>query len=155
MRFSGRRQSSPLSFTLPQSQPTGWPAHNLPLKFTFCGASSPMNDDFSFLLSETHRGNRRQLGHSMVVFFFFPREYKSLCFQTRFSQNAFLQNSKFKNSAKHRCIDKSATATFFIYLFFCFAFPLSPFSSSIVTALQKEYEIFIRASCVEGTTSTW
>lgn len=76
-----------------------------------------MNEDFSFLLPEARRGSRRQLGHSMgSFFFFFPREYKSLCFQTRFSQNAFLQNSKFKNSAKHCRIDKCATATFFFVL---------------------------------------
>lgn len=41
------------------------------------------------------------------------------------------------------------------FFFSQFVYLLSPLSSYIVPALQKEYEIFIRASCVEGTTSTW
>lgn len=69
----------------------------------------------------------------------------------RFLESAFYQNSEFKNSAEHCCIDNFVTTNFF----FQFVYFLSPLSSYIVAALQREYEIFIRASCVEGTTSTW
>lgn len=112
---------------------------------------------FLFCFWKNHRGNRRQPGHSVGFFFFyFPVNTNLYVFKRGSTGISSCKIFKFQNSAKHCCIDKSATATFrfytlFFYLFhfFCFAFPLSPFSSSIVTAVQKEYEIFIRASCVE------
>lgn len=93
----------------------------------FHAASLRINDDFIFFsLSHDafrcHRGNLKQLGHSMG----FSYEYKSLYFQMRFCRSAFLQNSKFKNSAKHCCIDNSVTTKFFFGLYFLFLLPRPP-----------------------------
>lgn len=82
----------PFSVTLAQSEPTGWPAHNLPLKFNSLRRLFANEWWFFCFASErSHRGNHRQLGHS-VGFFSFPCEYKPLCFQTCFCPNVSLQN---------------------------------------------------------------
>lgn len=55
------------------------------------------------------------------------------------------------SKSEHCCVDNSVTANLFFRLYIL----VSPLSSYIVAAPQKEYEIFIGASCVEGTFSTW
>lgn len=91
---------------------------------------------------------------SNPLMLFFYRNTNPHFFQMRFHESAFFlkeKKSEFKNWAEHCCIDNSVTTNFFFPV--CISSIL--LSSYSVAALQKEYEIFIRASCVEGTISTW
>lgn len=101
--------------------------YNLPITLIYCSASLGINDEFIFSAFRCCRGNCKQLGHSMGnPLMLFSCEYKSSYFQMRFHQSAFLQNSEFKNSAEHCCIDNSVTTNFF------FSVCISSFSSLIL-----------------------
>lgn len=58
---------------------------------------------------------------------FFLYKYKSSFFQMRFHESAFFQNSEFRSSAEHCCIDNSVTTNFFF-----FSVCISSFSSLIL-----------------------
>lgn len=105
-----------------------------------------LNDEFTF----TAFRNYKQL-----LSFYGPPifdKHTSLVFRTHFGRVHPSRSFESMNSAEHCCIDSSVTTNFF-FIQFVYLLPL--LSSYIVAALQREYEIFIRASCVEGTTSTW
>lgn len=109
------------------------------------------------VLSDVQK-NCKQLGHSVgnplmllfieiqILIFFLPNAVPRECIFT---------NLNSKTPAEHCCIDNSVTTNCFLFFFFSLYILYSPLSSYIVAALQKEYEIFIRASCVEGTISPW
>lgn len=113
------------------SEWTEWPVYNLPIALMFLCRLFENKWWFYFfiffslsltMLSDATEAISKQLGHSMG----FSYEYKSLYFQMRFCWSAFLQNSKFKNSAKHCCIDNSVTTKFFFGLYFLFLLPRPP-----------------------------
>lgn len=98
--------------------------------------------------SRCHRGNCKQLAYSLGNPLMLYRVNKILillkCGSTRV-----------QNSGTQLNIVVLTTLWPQTFFFFQFVYLLSPLSSYIVAALQREYEIFIRASCVEGTSSTW
>lgn len=109
--------------------------YNLPITLIYCSASLGINDEFIFSAIRCCRGNCKQLGHSMGnPLMLFSCEYKSSYFQMRFHRSAFLQNSEFKNSAEHCCIDNSVTTNFF----FQFVYPPSPLSHPTLLLLCRK-----------------